>query len=66
MSIVAALGILLSVTVGVLFGVQWALAARSVYGPRGRWRRRAIGFVPADLDELGRRFALVEDEFRRE
>ena len=66
MSILAALGIILSGAVGVFFTVQWALAARSVFESLGRGRRRAIGFVPADLDELSRRLALVEDEFRHE
>ncbi len=66
MSILAALGIIVSGAVGVLFTVQWAIAARLAYGSRDRGRRSTPGFVPADLDELGRRLALVEDQFRRE
>ena len=63
MSILAALGIILSGAVGVLFTVQWAFAARLACGSRGRGRRSRPGFVAADLAELGRRLALVEVSF---
>ena len=64
MSVLIAIGIIFVTLVGVLFTFQWRIAAQMACQPRERnWTR---GFVPADLEELGHRLALVEAQFRSE